>query len=174
MVIYNFDIIKGIRLLCVWNKMKNIKRDSIVIRLSHRQRWGIYSFKDIHAILHRLVIMFDHSYFGYERRLISTLWYILGKIVYINASIDPYSVQYLWYGYDDQTNTAIYYSINNTVYFLSNPTKKEYTIDKIRSAIDILVPYTKPYIEDYKENNIKMFHAYSTIRGNNMTLDGLI
>ena len=164
--------------------MEMVENVNMVIRLSHRQRWTIYSFKDIYHTLYRLINMFDYKYNGYERRLISILWCILGNIVYTDAFIDGHTVCHSWQDFADPVNTIIDYSVNNTVYFQSSPTKKKYVIDNIRyyamprSHIGHVVYgiyfYKDHVVGDYKTRQMEMFHRYSIVRKDSVTLDGLI
>lgn len=160
-------------------------KTGIIIRLSHRQRWVIYSLDDIYNILYELIIMFNYIYNEYERRLISTLWCILDNIVYTDIYIDGYKIYNLWRSSVDPVDTIIKYSVNSSVYFQSNPAKKKHVINNIKfyalssknrsGGIIYSTNFSSNYtMSDYKKKHIEMFHEYNIIRKEDITLDGLI
>lgn len=163
--------------------MKKIQYRTIT-RLSHRQRWIVYSIKDIYSTLRQLITIFGYISCGYERRLISTFWCILENILYIDPVIDGHTICRLWKDFANHMNTIVNYSINNTIYFQSNPMRKESIINTIkyyltpgseRGIIISQIYLYKNYImNDYKKRQIEIFYKYSILRRGNMTLDGLI
>ena len=156
----------------------NTRKINMVFRLSHRQRWIIYSFKDIYHILYQLIDLLDDIYHQHNRKIVTTFWSIINNIIHTNAAMGG-RICYTWEKFIGAANEVIEHYANNMARFRSHQTKKDNVIYNIRyyvggagSTSSITFPryyINRNYImEDHKKRDIDAFHIYSyTIRKDN-------